>query len=257
MSYFAFFFSLLAASSLASDLREDSISSDKPISVPSLLKLSSQYCLYDVGLDMSMIKDIITTESSCYFSNNEKLDSITIKVCPEKLAGFGSLKGPGSSTTIVACPYLFNVQKLSGIGSGRISLKKFRRVMSECALTPDAAIVGDVAIVKWFVQEMEKNIDVRFSFDWSLVEPLCQISVYPIIGEECKSDIIKVLKKLSEYIESVGITDADFLYFLLNHLKFIDPEAEIQDMLLELASRQFKMLPEEESDQMMAVIYVT
>ena len=104
---------------------------------------------------------------------------------------------------------------------------------------------------------MEKNIDVRFSFDWSLVEPLCQISVYPIIGEECKSEIIKVLKKLSGYIESVGISDADFLYFLLNHLKFIDPEAEIQDMLLELASRQFKMLPEEESDQMMAVIYVT
>ena len=157
MSYFAFFLSLLAASSLASDLREDSSSSDKPNSVPSLLKLSSQFCLYEVGLDMSRIKDIITTESSWYFSkDNEKLDSITIKVCPEKLTGFGLLKGPESSTTLVAYPYLFNVQKLSGIGSGRISLKKFRRVLSECALTPDAAIVGDVAIVSGLCKKWKR-----------------------------------------------------------------------------------------------------
>ena len=241
MNLIALSLSLFATTCLASDNSGEtspntsSNNSNYPVNGQS--KTPLEQSAYAVGCELAKLEGVLGMN----LDHNE----ISMRVNLNNLSKIVDVdwKENNSIPLAVAVPKLFNMELLKAkvpLGSETIDFKKFRWYLSDCALTPEATIVADVAILKWTVQIINNKNDEYGEDKVVKIDPydlkvISSLSLTPLVGEDYFDDMAIVLKEIPKLVRSLGFISVNELVYsliaLLKHLQSNKLYAKLEDVV--------------------------
>ena len=117
----------------------------------------------------------------------------------------------------------------------------FRSLIVKCSLVPEASIAVDVAILKWIAAEIrQKPEGPVVVVEWSVLQPLCALSMVPLLREYCTNDILFVLNELSIFVDSEQFTEKRISVGLcmIQIIKMLD-DGPIREKVVEIATKMY------------------
>ena len=140
---------------------------------------------------------------------------------------------------------LFDLECLNSAPSLKkpnLEFSEFRSMFAECALNAEAMIAVDVAILKWFAQEIHMIPDDVLEIDQFLLQSVVALSMDPQIGKFLMEDILNVVEQIKhwsnqEYYSSFW----GRVYFssLLTLLKFLDDDSLIRSNIVAVTAKMY------------------
>ena len=152
---------------------------------------------YEVGCEFAKLSGILVTATE-----GEKV-SMTVNVQEfRKIVEGNPMK---KNVLPKEFPEMFNMellkQELLKWGTETIAFRSFHWILSDCALTSEAKIVADVAILKWIVQTIDnRNADQVVGLTPYDVRLTCSLSLTAHTGKDYIADIAKVLDEIPKLL---------------------------------------------------------